>query len=763
MLLRIFSSLLRWSVLLCVPGGVLWALSPVGVYLSEQRFHTPNVFWKLFPSAPLLLLAGLVGVYLFAGRGRLERAGLLLALVGLILILVGDIGEFWLGLDDRYIMTAPAYRAFRAGLIVFAVGSLLIGVGAGRERTLPIWGALPFAITSLCGLVAFWRDLGQFGAALWVVFGLGWAWLGFTLLIEGVARFLRERQAFPSGQGSMPGSNIYDPTPHSEDRDPGSRVSGRPPEDAPSGSPEVASTDAIGDSRGDTYVARVARGAGISTAGQGVGRVLGFVTQAAISQLFGVAAFGFYTSGVAAVNLGQIISRFGMENGVVRYVAHHRARGDTPRVRGTIIQAVFFSFGVSVVLSAVMFFGAPLMAERFYDAPVMESVLRAFAITLPFFTFMMMVLWATQGFQTVTYASYVQQMIRPALYLLFLPLFYLLGAGLVGVIAAYGLSMLLGSVFAVYYLRKLFPPLFDNKVRPKFETRALFSVSIPMSITTGAQYLNTWSAVWIIGYFAAGAPVGIFTAAARTATLSTIVRFAFSGIFSPIISSLHAQGDRESLGRLYKDISRWIFTGAFAIFLVILLLAEDVLVLGFGREAAVGVTALIVVAFAQLFSSSVGPTPRMLAMTDNQNVAMVATAVASVVGVVVSFVLIGLAPTSEQKILGAGVGMASAILTENTATLLAVKRRLGFWPYNLAWMKPLAAGLAAAALAFVVGLLLPLPAFLKIAVVGGVFGAAYLVLLLLLGLNETDREFLGAFRDVALRILRRGRGGVGSG
>jgi hypothetical protein len=43
--------------------------------------------------------------------------------------------------------------------------------------------------------------------------------------------------------------------------------------------------------------------------------------------------------------------------------------------------------------------------------------------------------------------------------------------------------------------------------------------------------------------------------------------------------------------------------------------------------------------------------------------------------------------------------------------------------------------------------------------VGAVFGAGYLVLLLLLGLNDTDREFIGAFRDVALRFLRRGRGG----
>src|ERR687893_265291 len=285
-----------------------------------------------------------------------------------------------------------------------------------------------------------------------------------------------------------------------------SATSDRPPEaagDAPSGTPEVAATDAIGDSRGDTYVARVARGAGISTAGRGAGGFLGYLTQVMVARLFGPAAFGFYSLGVAAVNGAQILSRFGMENGVVRYVAHHRAREDTPGMRGTIIQAI----GV------------------------------AFALTLPFFTFMMMVLWATQGFQTVTYASYVQQMIRPALFLLLVPLFYLLGAGIIGTIAAYGASMALGSLVAVYYLRKLFPPLFDGKVPARFETKELFAVSVPMSITTGAQYLNTWSAALILSAFAAAGPVGIFTAAARTATLSTIVRFAFSGIFSPIISS----------------------------------------------------------------------------------------------------------------------------------------------------------------------------------------------------------------------------------
>jgi O-antigen/teichoic acid export membrane protein len=767
--LRAFSFLLRWTGLLCVPGGLLWALSPVGVHLSELWYHTPNVFWKLFPSAPLLLLAGLIGLHaVISGRsGWLERAGFILALLGLVLILAGDVGQFWLGLDDVYIMTAPAYRAFRLGLVVLAVGSLIFGVAAGRDRALPVWGALPFAIGALCGLVSFSRELGQLGAVLWILFGLGWAWLGLVLLTEGVSRHWRQKRDTPSRQDPTPEPNLYNPTPWSGNRDrrgvgvsapsdgPPAGEPDRLPEaagDVPSGAPGVAATDAIGGSGGDTYVARVARGAGISTVGQGAGRVLGYLTQVMIARLFGPAAFGYYSLGVAAVNGAQILARFGMENGVVRYVAHHRAREDTSRVRGTIIQAIGVTLVLSLLLSAVMFFGAGFAAEWYYNKPFMETVLRAFALTLPFFTFMMMVLWATQGFQTVTYASYVQQMIRPALFLVLVPVFYLLGAGVIGTVAAYGVSMFLGSLVAVYYLRKLFPPLFDNKVAARFETKELFAVSVPMSVTTGAQYLNTWSAVWVMGAFAAAGPVGIFTAAARTATLSTIVRFAFSGIFSPIISSFYARGELADLGRLYKDVSRWIFTGALAIFLPIVLLSREILAI-FGPDFTAGWTALIIVAAAQLYSSSVGPTPRMLAMTGNQNLAMVATAAAALVGVGVSFALV-----PGLGMLGAALGMASAIVTENTATMLGVRWRLGIWPYNWAWLKPIVAGLLAASGAFLAGFVLPLPGVLAtIAVVGAAFGAGYLALLLLFGLNDTDREFLGAFRDVALRYLRRGR------
>ena len=197
MLRRLFSFLLRWTVLLCVPGGALWALSPTGVYISNYAFHTPNVFWKMFWPAPLLLLLGLIGLQLrqWELSGFLEKLGFLVAAIGLVMVMAGDIGLYWLGIDDVFIVTAPAYNTFRIGLIVLALGSIIFAVTSPRDGALPSWGLLPFVLGSLCGLVSFSRDFGTFGTVLWILFGVGWAWLGLSLVVVGLSSFLRDRRA----------------------------------------------------------------------------------------------------------------------------------------------------------------------------------------------------------------------------------------------------------------------------------------------------------------------------------------------------------------------------------------------------------------------------------------------------------------------------------------------------------------------------------------------------------------------------------------
>src|SRR3712207_9359337 len=99
-----------------------------------------------------------------------------------------------------------------------------------------------------------------------------------------------------------------------------------------------------------------------------------------------------------------------MENGVVRYVAHHREHGDTARMKGTIVQALLVTLAISLVLSAVMFFRAGLLGGWPPPAaPGMGGVLWAFAFLLPFFVFISITAWATPGFQTAPHAAYIDR------------------------------------------------------------------------------------------------------------------------------------------------------------------------------------------------------------------------------------------------------------------------------------------------------------------------------------------------------------------
>jgi hypothetical protein len=196
--------LLRWSLLLLIPAGVLWALSPLGVYLSDYAFQTPNVFWRLFPTAPLLMALGLAGVFFFAmgEKGIAAKVGFWTVVAGAVVTIAGAFGRYYFGLDDEYIMTAPAWSAMRAGLFVLAAGAVVFGAASARGRSLPMWGVLPFAIAAVAGLVSVVRDFGGAGAVMWVTFGAGWAWLGLAIFIVKAAGYLKERRAAKAGDST---------------------------------------------------------------------------------------------------------------------------------------------------------------------------------------------------------------------------------------------------------------------------------------------------------------------------------------------------------------------------------------------------------------------------------------------------------------------------------------------------------------------------------------------------------------------------------
>jgi len=191
-------TVIAWlAVLSCLAGGALWALAPLGILLSNLRLPGgSDVFWRLFPSAPLALAVGVVGLLWVGalGSGWPARAGAGVTLLGLLMVISGVTGQFWLGLDDTFTILAPAYHTFRGGLVVLALGSLALGLAGLRRGSVPAWGAIPFLVAALGGLAAFIRELGAVGSGLWSAFGAGWIWLGLSVVLPALAGFLRSRR-----------------------------------------------------------------------------------------------------------------------------------------------------------------------------------------------------------------------------------------------------------------------------------------------------------------------------------------------------------------------------------------------------------------------------------------------------------------------------------------------------------------------------------------------------------------------------------------
>ncbi|QIN83155.1 hypothetical protein GBA63_11260 [Rubrobacter tropicus] len=190
--------------------------------------------------------------------------------------------------------------------------------------------------------------------------------------------------------------------------------------------------------------------------------------------------------------------------------------------------------------------------------------------------------------------------------------------------------------------------------------------------------------------------------------------------------------------------------GGLAIFLLTVLLSKDIMAV-LGPEFVPGWVVLIVVAAAQLFNSSVGPTQRVLAMTRHQKVLMAATAGSALVGVAASFALV-----PGYGILGAAAATATAIVLMNAITLLSVRRLLDFWPYDRRYAKPVSAGALAAAAVYLVGLAAPVPQGVQaLLVFAPLFLVFYAGLLIVLGLGKSDRQLLAALWAPARRAMRR--------
>lgn len=435
---------------------------------------------------------------------------------------------------------------------------------------------------------------------------------------------------------------------------------------------------------------RLAGGAAISLAGRLVNAALVFAYGIVIARWLGASDAGTLLLALALVRIVEPVCRLGLDLGSVHFVAIAQGAGLPGAVRPTVRRALALSLVLTVAAAVAAFLAAPALSRAF-GQPALEPVIRVLALGLPFTTTAAMWLAALLGLKDVARNTIGEKVVVPGLNLLACVLLLAAGAGLAGASAAY----VVAAALAVPFIWRQFDAIAPRaaSAAPVATPRELLRFSAPVVLVVLCKELLVWTDTLMLGLWRPSSEVGIYGSAMRTALLVGMITASFSAIFVPSISELYHRGELARLAQLYKSVGKWTFLATLPLFFALVLLAPEVLRL-FGPDFPAGADALRLLALSHLLAAAGGAVTFMLAMTGRQNLVVLNAATACVLNVLFLAVLV-----PPLGMLGAAAASCLSTALFNAAALLQVRHLLGMQPYHAGYLRLLAAGCTAFALA----------------------------------------------------------------
>ncbi|MCZ2845869.1 MAG: flippase, partial [Candidatus Bathyarchaeota archaeon] len=484
-------------------------------------------------------------------------------------------------------------------------------------------------------------------------------------------------------------------------------------------------------------IVTIAKGAGIVFIGTTIGSGLRYIFQIIIARNLGAELFGAFFLGFAVFKVTGMIAELGLPNGIVRYVAIFHGARDERRVKGIIASVVTAAIFSGIVVASLVILLSKTIAFNLLHKMELTNVLRFFALAIPFTTLTTMLVFSTQGFKIMKYRVFVREIFEPSLRLIMVIILFIFGWKLYGVIFAYLIPGIFGTLLAFYYLKKIFPQITRGEVLPIYETKKLLDFSWPLLLVQFFGLTILWTDTLMLGFFKTFKDVGIYSAAQRTALLGSIIMISFNSIFAPVISDLYNRRELNKLNNLFKTVAKWIFTFSFPIFLLMIFFAKSILNI-FGSEFIPGATCLIILSIGWLIHSSTGSVGQMITMTGRPKLNLM-----NVTGVLISNIILNLLLIPKYGILGAAIATAISLGLINMITILEGSLILKMYPYRIDFFKPLIAGcVSLVALFFYTKHILQNHINFQLFIGVLIFLVLYSITLVLLGVREEDKIVL---------------------
>jgi len=477
----------------------------------------------------------------------------------------------------------------------------------------------------------------------------------------------------------------------------------------------------------------VSQGAVVFVAGSGFSKVLGFVLNAVLTQSLGAALYGIYAFSYTILTILADFGTLGSDRAILRFLPPEAEEDGTESV--TLFVSVVTALVGSTAIAAALFWFAPALSERTLDSSLFTDVIRIFAVLVPFHALTDVMLSVFRSQERLEYQVFVRDIVNPVVKLLTTGIAVLIGAALIGVVAAIATTVILLFALTTYLLvsRTDVRPTVDG-CRGNF--RPYYDFSLPVALKDVGALIVTRIDILMIGFLLTGSEVGIYNVAVL---ISGVLLFPVRGInqlVPPIISRLYEAGDVDQIQSVYSTTSRWGLIITLLPAIGIAVYRETILSV-FGPSFLLGGASLVVLCAGYLVKSAAGPSGYVLMMTDHQYLLLVNQFLMATLNVLLNYVLI-----LRFGILGAAIATATTRILINQLRVVEIWYYEGLFQYSIAFVKPVFAG--AVTVVVLVAVKWSLGGVLG-AVVGAVVGTlVFATSLYALGLEDIDEQFVGA-------------------
>ncbi|MBI5870720.1 MAG: oligosaccharide flippase family protein [Actinobacteria bacterium] len=499
------------------------------------------------------------------------------------------------------------------------------------------------------------------------------------------------------------------------------------------------------------YLPRVASGAVINFSGI-IGRmILVYGYTFLLARMLSVSELGEYFLMFTIINLLGLAALVGLDTGVVRYVALYAGEGRMGLARKTLQAGLMFGLPVSLLFTAVLFVNAQFVSDHFFEnsADAVNGI-RIFSLAIPLLVAARLFNATTQGMHQMKY-QVLSRDICEQIAKIGLSFFVLImGAGLLGVVWANVIAISAAVVLAFFFAMKVLAgprgPS-DVVVRP---AAAVLRYSFPLAFANIVIALLLWVDTLMLGYLGSPEDVGLYGVALKISVIGAKIITAFAIVFTPIIADLWNRGRKAELQELYLTVSRWIFMLSIPIFLLLVLFPDSLMSI-FGPDFAVGGTTLVFLAIGQLLSATTGAAGLMVIMSGHSKIELLNVTVTLAFNAMLCFLLI-----PHFGITGAAIAHMSGLGLVNLMRVTEIWIIMRIYAYDRSYLKPVIAAITSAVVITISArYIIRGEGLIQLASLASLLIIIYVLSMLLLGLEEQDKDMLRKLKGMAAGIKTR--------